>query len=284
MKKTGFLIFIAFYGIGCSERLTVPVDTPPSAPTGLYSVTGDGKVTLYWNANREPDLKLYALYTSDEPNGTYELVGTTTHIQYTFNIPNGVTKYLAVVAIDYAGNESELSRQTVWDTPRPEGRRLFVYAFMNDSLKTNFDRCGIDFSDYDDQMVQSLDNPSNDVYIDNYENVIYLNAFTDDTDITQFGKTEKLNDVDYIIPDSLEWAENGYVPLVEDYSYVIWTYDNHFAAIRVLEVYPNKVIFEWAYQTDPGNPQLKISAGNVSKEKERKLIIHIPKKQFTTIK
>ncbi len=37
---------------------------------------------------------------------------------------NGQTRFLAVSAIDRAGNESALSYDTVFDTPRPEGTRL----------------------------------------------------------------------------------------------------------------------------------------------------------------
>ena len=264
---------------GCNYHETAPIDEPPMAPSGLYSITGDGEVALYWYQNLEPDLREYALYTSSEEFGVYTLDGTTTETFYTFYLQNGETKYLAVAAIDFAGNESDLSREAVWDTPRPEGYNLKVYALFYDSSQTNFGRCGVDFSDYDNSMVQALDNPSNDIYIDNFEGVVYLNAFDTDTDVALFGATEALSDVDYIDPDSIDWAEEGYEPLIEDYSYIIWTYDNHFATVRVKEVFPDRVILDWAYQTDIGNPQLKTAAGKKFRtEKERKLTLHLPKK------
>ncbi len=260
MKKT-FLIALALtaaLSINCSDSIG-PVDDIPEAPSGLYSITGDNRVTLYWDHNIEPDLYEYGLYTCDTEDGVYELDGTTTDNRYTFYIANGVTKYLAVAAMDYAGNESDLSYEIVWDTPRPEGHNLTVYALFYDEFDTNWERCGLDLSDYNDYMIQDIDNMSNDVYIDNFEGTLFLNAFADDTDIALFGRTYELSDVDYVDPDQIEWDEEGYLPLYEDHSYIIWTYDNHFATIRVKEVYNNRVRIDWAFQTEPGNPQLKTS-------------------------
>lgn len=278
-NTTAFMtIIIAILIAGCNNHGTAPIDNPPSAPSGLYSISGDGEVTLYWALNPEPDLKEFALYTSDEEFGVYSLVGITAETYYTFYFLNGVTQYMAVAAIDFAGNESDLSYETIWDTPRPEGYDLTVHALFYDSLNTNSERCAVDFSDYDNYMVQSLDNLSNDIYIDNFEGVLFLNAFDIDTDIALFGPTNKLSDVDYVFSETTEWAKEGYIQLFEDYSYIIWTYDNHFVTIRIEEVYNDRVVFDWAYQTEAGNPQLKISAGEKFKqEKERKLMIHLPK-------
>ncbi len=254
-------------------------DYPPEAPTGLYSVTGDGEVELYWDDNLESDLETYAVYSSDEEFGAYELEGVTENTYFTINIPNGVTRYLAVAAVDFNGNESDLSYETVWDTPRPDGRDLTVYALFYDSAQTNSDRCGIDFSDYMDYMVQDLENESNDVYIDNFEGVLFLNAFADDTDIALYGYTESITEIDYIDPDLMDWNEEGYIALEEDFQYVIWTWDNHFATVRVQEVYDDSVVLEWAYQTDEGNPELKIS-GNGTGQKNpanRTLKLRLPK-------
>ncbi|MFC1564021.1 hypothetical protein ACFL6G_03740 [candidate division KSB1 bacterium] len=271
MKKIRLLttVILATIIFSCSDAIG-PVDMPPEAPFGLYSITGDNEVTLYWEHNLEADLYEYALYTSDSEDGVYVLDGTTTNNRYTFYIDNGVTKYLAVAAIDYAGNESNLSYDIVWDTPRPEGYNLSVYALFYDEFDTNADRCAIDFSDYDDYMIQDIDNESNDIFIDNFEGTLFLNAYADDTDIALIGRTYDLSDVDYADPDEIDWDEEGFLPLYEDHSYVIWTYDNHFATIRVREVYGDRIRFDWAYQTDPGNPQLKVS-GEMKTDTERKL-------------
>ena len=73
-----------------------------------------------------------------------------------------------------------------------------------------------------------------------------------------FGHTEALSDIDWVAEET-EWNADGYVPLYEDYSYIVWTYDNHFVALRIKEVYRTHVIFDWAYQLVQGNPELKIN-------------------------
>lgn len=274
MRTTIILLLIFLLTIGCGDHLE-PVDPAPSAPSGVYSITGDGKVELFWDHNPEPDVDIYAVYSSNEEFGRYELEGTTASNYYRIYMPNGITRYFAVAAIDYSGNESELSYETVWDTPRPEGRGLTVYPLFYDEWETNSNRCALDFSDYMDYMIQSIDNNSNDVYFDNYEGIIYINTFDDDTDIALFGYASSLEDVDYIDPDMFEWNSDGYLELMEDFAYVVWTWDNHFAVVRVQEVYQDMVILEWAYQTEQGNPQVKRSGG--SREENRTLKQRIPK-------
>jgi len=38
---------------------------------------------------------------------------------------------------------------------------------------------------------------------------------------------------------------------------VIWTWDDHYAKVRVREVNSAQVVFDWAYQTAVGNTELK---------------------------
>ena len=38
--------------------------------------------------------------------------------------------------------------------------------------------------------------------------------------------------------------------------YVVWTRDDHYAKFRVSGLSSSQAIFEWAYQTDTGNPEL----------------------------
>jgi len=47
------------------------------------------------------------------------------------------------------------------------------------------------------------------------------------------------------------------VEVIFGHSYIIWTRDNHFAKLRVngfIRAYG--IVFDWAYQVDPGNPEL----------------------------
>jgi hypothetical protein len=52
--------------------------------------------------------------------------------------------------------------------------------------------------------------------------------------------------------------------LVEGHVYVVWTWDDHYAKVRVVSISPNSVVLDWAYQVDRGNPELRVpgSVGN----------------------
>ena len=82
-----------------------------------------GSATIRWQANTEPDLQEYRVYTSTTSReyGTPIPVGTAT--TYTVNnLQEGVTYYFAVTAVDTAGNESGFSQEvykTIPDTHAP---------------------------------------------------------------------------------------------------------------------------------------------------------------------
>jgi hypothetical protein len=44
------------------------------------------------------------------------------------------------------------------------------------------------------------------------------------------------------------------------HTYVIWTWDNHFAKIRVKAITGERIVFDWAYQLLEGNHELKLKA------------------------
>ncbi len=109
-------------------------DIPPAVPTGVMSVTGDGVVSVYWNDIDEADLIEYDIYRHDGDDpvyGEYRYLGSVAwdenyvdesrldHWYDDFNVVNGRTYYYAVLSVDEAGYESELSYETVPDTPGP---------------------------------------------------------------------------------------------------------------------------------------------------------------------
>ncbi|MFC1726080.1 hypothetical protein ACFL4T_10675, partial [candidate division KSB1 bacterium] len=235
---------------------------PPAPPEYVFSITGDNEVIIAWDENLESDLDYYVVYKSSYEDGPYRPVSETYDTYFVESVPNGLTFYFAVSAVDFHGNESNLSKDLVWDTPRPEGHNSYTWALIQYGVDDydNYNKCGIDFSDFESTMIQSFDNSSNDIYFDMIDDQIFINVYNiEDTDISLFGQTEFLSDVDFVYEDT-EWDESGYLPVIEDFSYIIWTWDDHFVTIRIEEAYDDLVIYSWAYQTDPGNPQLKISS------------------------
>jgi hypothetical protein len=144
-KAIPILLALAALGLpGCVDNSTAPPHdvTPPAAPRGLYSVTGDGQVSLYWMANTEGDVAGYRVYEAPCATGNscpYDRVGATSATQFVVGgLTDGVTRYYAVAAVDNAGNESALSVNDVFDTPRPAGSAT-ITNFLSDSTHAGWD-------------------------------------------------------------------------------------------------------------------------------------------------
>lgn len=252
-KAIPILLALASLGLmGCNESTTAPPRdvTPPAAPRGLYSVTGDGEVSLSWLHNTEGDLAGYRIYEAscaDGPTCPYDRVGSTSADQFVVTgLANGVTRYFAVAAVDQAGNESQLSVETWYDTPRPEGSAVlgnFVVSPIG---------AGWDFSAF---AARSSDDPLTDIFFGYNGAVHQMFAMDALTDIQDAGYSTTLDAVGWA-PDG-GWSPTGTAELIPGHCYVVWTRDNHFAKFRVTGLSGSVVSFDWAYQTDPGNPELR---------------------------
>jgi hypothetical protein len=224
---------------------------PPAVPRGVRSVTGDGEVLLLWYENTEPDLAGYRIYRSQTLEGYYYLVGET-NLDYflDFGLQNGETYFYAITAFDCNENESELSYDIVYDTPRPEGynERLFDYH-------TYPAYAGWNFSDY---SIVPYNHPACDFFYgyDSYNEGDYLFVGRTGGLIQDFGYTESLDEITYA--PEYGWSPTGVVEAILGHSYIFWTWDNHFAKFRVTGIADGCIVFDWAYQIDPGNPELVI--------------------------
>src|SRR6202008_2004067 len=142
MTVVSAILFTLF--TGCKELIYQPDLAPPSAPQGLSTQTGDGFVELFWDQNNEQDLDGYNIYVSTSYDGKYQLIGSTNATYFMDKgILNGKTFYYAVTSYDINGNESELSYDVVYDTPRPEGYDVSLYDY-----KSYPKDAGYDFSTY----------------------------------------------------------------------------------------------------------------------------------------
>ena len=268
LLTTGWLwglgLSLAVFGAGCHDWDDdcgdcdpgyQPDVYAPAAPRGVTSITGDRQVEILWFDNTESDLDGYRVYRNDEPDGYFTRIATLGRSRTSYvdtDVANGETYYYAVAAYDRAGNESDLSYDLVFDTPRPEGRGLRITNSVTDGRDS-----GYDFSAR--RIVNVLDQDA-DIYY----------WHTDD-DGPWLVATERSNDVFTDIQDagygSLDsvgwapdggWAPTGDVPLIEGHVYVVWTWDDHYAKVRVVSISPNSVVLDWAYQTDRSNPELRV--------------------------
>lgn len=247
------IIFASLLGLaGCSYDCID--DDPPAVPRGLRSVTGDEEVLLIWYQNEEPDLAGYRVYRSLTAMGLYYEIGVT-DLDYflDFGLINGQTYYYAVTAFDHDGNESELSYEIVYDTPRPEGfnEQIFDYTIYPDYA-------GWKFSAYN---IVAYDNPTCDFYYgyDENDDAYYFYTGHPAGLIQDFGYTSSLDDITYAPQQG--WSQTGMVEVIQGHTYIMHTWDNHYAKFRVTAIGSNSVMFDWAYQVDPGNPELVPSQG-----------------------
>ena len=246
---------------GCSEKTTTAPTIPPAAPRGLFSITGDQEVTLIWLANTEADVVGYRIYQSPcgELDCPYTRVAAlpapagAEYVEYVVTgLANGETRFFAVAAVNRAGAEGDLTYANVFDTPRPAGAGLVLSNYL--AASTNI---GYDFSAF--ARTPAIAPPA-DIFFGYYEDTtgfIHQQVFVPDysTDIQDAGYVSSLDAVDFA-PES-GWSPSGTVEAVAGHAYVVWTRDNHFAKFRVTSADSISTVFDWAYQTDPGNGELR---------------------------
>lgn len=227
------------------------VDTqPPAPPTGLSVLNGDNVVDLYWDANRERDLAGYNIYYSYTYDGKYTLIGSSETNHFTDNgAKNGETYYYAVTAYDYNGNESDLSYDESYATPRPEGYNQTIFDYRQFPDNGGFSFTSYSAVPYDDQ--------SSDFFFENYNGTYYLDVW-DDSDIQDMGATNDIYDIAFA-PTS-GWSSTKDAIAIVGHTYVIWTWDNHYAKIRIKSITPQRIVFDWSFQLVKGNTMLKRSS------------------------
>jgi hypothetical protein len=238
--------------------------TAPAAPRGLYSVTGDRAASVRWVGNTEGDLAGYHVYVSSCPRGPgcpFQRIGTTRGTDFVAtSLVNGATYYFAVAAYDRHGNESALSYEDVFDTPRPAGVNAALRDFTDEPT-------GPTAWDFSSARTGRYDDPTMDVFFGDNGAIAQMFAVDSYTDIQDAGWHPSLDGVDYAPPDG--WSPTGTVELIVGHCYVVWTRDDNYAKFRVTSVSPAQVTFDWAYQTATGNRELSVRPARTGEPQRR---------------
>ncbi len=274
LKKYELLIVLAIPLLlltACDERSTTYVvgddDTPPPVPVGVTTTTGDGTVWVSW----EPiigvsDLDGFKVWRSVN-NVEFFLIATAGRntTEYEDNaVLNGVTYYYGVSSFDYDDNESDASfdYEFSFDTPRPEGFDEVIFDFnepgrVNDSGFDFYDETTIHYqSDYCDIFLEydiDLVTPGFFIWLG------YNGKYIQD-----MGYTDSFDDITYA-PDT-GWSIYDFVEAINGHTYVIKTWDDNYAKIRVtlFDTFPYRIMmFDWGYQIDPGNRELKVDPRSI---------------------
>lgn len=276
---------------GCDddECLQCLDNDPPAVPTGVQSVTGDQRVTIWWNDIYQSDLVQYRVYRYDYGIMDWRRIGTVDwdenfdevsgrHWFVDTDVVNGWTYDYAVTSVDARGNESLKSFEEVFDTPRPAGTARLYDDDTAPSLS------GFDFS-----LAASTGRPDGrvpggseyaDIVVFWYEGAPYVQAAVREAPawvaIQDFGSV--MDDDGYVNPDWLTYAPlygysvTGVLELVRGHAYVLYIEedpdlpdvvgDAHFAKFVVSAIgqEDHSVTLIWAYQVDDGNRELKAAA------------------------
>ena len=269
-SKLLFTLMIALIGTvlttGCSDNddVIAVYNPPPQPPQDVFSVTGNDSVFIHWTAPYEGDITHFGVYRSRQEFTGYDVIATVNALDnpnldlvyydpgyIDTDVSNGLTYYYAITSIDRAGQESDLSAESAFDTPRPDGE-MILYDDAVDS-----DLSGFNF--LTGTVVESY-NIAADVYLDRINGVFYINATNVDVRLQAAGYHSSFDGVGWAPQDG--WSYTGWAEIVPGHIYIVAIKDNHgdwnYAKLRVLGEDDNAgtVMFQWAYQLDDNNPEL----------------------------
>jgi hypothetical protein len=222
-------------------------DVSPAAPTGLYSVTGDGRVYLYWLPVEAHDLAEYRVYVSRDADGPFEEIGETRRTHFVDEgATNGRTWFYAVSAVDECGQESPLSRNDVFDTPRPEGFELRLES----ASFGPYAEAAWDFSRF---RRQHVDDPGTDIWFRGGSYPSFHVAPGGGIQDWGFGS---IDDLDWA--PTAGWSPANRVEAIPGHTYAVRTPDGYYAKFHILDVNSDRAVIDWAVQLDRGNRELSV--------------------------
>jgi len=257
--------------------------TPPESPNTLSSVSLNGAVALTWSDNpfqADPGLfQNYRVYTTsydidaDPPRcGTdWQLEGTTVAPEFLVGaLENGVPRCFSVTAFSVDGVESDRSPLRP-DTPRPDARNVALFAVQERADGSGF-RFWEDLNNDDEAQIPELGLVRNghdgsiDFFVDrDLSGDLFLAPVRGGTGVEYADDSRPVEDLTSIdfAPDQL-YQTTG-IQAVPGFGY-IFEMDGQdgfkrYGALRVTHVGQDFLIFDWAFQTDPGNTELMVTSG-----------------------
>ena len=255
--------------LGRSNVVTVDERNRLPAPRALSSVTLNGGVQLSWDENAfvaGPDLfEMYRVYSTPVSSSAgcdgaeWTLEGTTVSEEFVVrNLLNGVTRCFAVSAISRDGHESLWSNQRQ-DTPRYDARSVVVdasdvrpatsgFAFRNPA-NTRFG------------IVTADTSALSDVVLERRSDGLWLHGTRADVRLATYGvaPVSELTSIDRApttgYTDAVRVAAGFGIVVRVQYADGV-----HFAAIRVVHLAQDFMLFDFAFQSQVGSGELARAA------------------------
>ena len=254
-----------------SEAVRVDERLRLETPAWLGSTTLNEAIHLYWSDNpyqNEPGgFKQYRVYSAsysldlNQCGTVWSLEGTTISPEFLASaLTNGVSRCFGVSAESVEGWES-LWSDVIADTPRPDARNVLIFPFQADATRSGFRFAGA----VQLGVVAAGNDPNVDFWVDRDVNGdLWITPVRAGTEVALYG-SEPVADL-----TSITYApETGYartaIQAVPGYGYVFQMSGGdgfaRYGALRVTHASADYMIFDWSYQTDPGNPELSLRGG-----------------------
>jgi hypothetical protein len=251
---------------------------PPEAPDALSSTSLDGSIALVWSDNpfqNDPDIfGTYRIYSTsydidaDACGSDWLVEGTTVAPEFLVGaLANGVPRCFSVTAVSVDGIESNRSPRR-GDTPRPDARNRALSAAPTTANGAGFrfwDDLNDDGSTHSGELglVRSANSPDIDFFVDrDGSGDLFLTPVRAGTGVEYYDENDPVEDL-----TSIDFAEDrAYrttgIQALPGFGYVFETDGGdgfvRYGAVRVQHVGTTFLIMDWAFQTDPGNPELLV--------------------------
>lgn len=265
----------------CSSNDRTGPGVPPDVPASLSSTSLDGAIALTWTDNSytsDPgtfqNYRIYSTSYNLDQNvcgSSWQLEGTTVAPEFVVGaLTNGIPRCFSVTATSVDGFESDRSPLRS-DTPRPDSRNIILYA-------TQFQAAGSGFRFWDDLngdgavqanelgLVRSSAGSDIDFFVDR-DGVgdLYLTPVRAGTGVEYYDNNNPVEDLTSIDFAADRTYRTTGILAIPGYGYVFEMDGGdgfkRYGAVRLSHVGQDFLILDWAYQTDPGNPELLVRPG-----------------------
>jgi len=263
----------------CSSNDRIGPGIPPDVPASLSSTTLDGAIALIWTDNSytsDPaNFQNYRIYSTtynldqDQCGTSWQLEGTTVAPEFVVGaLTNGIPRCFTVTALSVDGFESDRSPLRA-DTPRPDARNVLIYAFQSQSAGSGF-RFWDDLNgdnrvqDAELGLVRSGAGTDIDFAVDrDISGDLFLTPVRTGTGVEYYDANNPVEDLTSIDFAADRTYRTSGILAIPGYGYVFEMDGGdgfkRYGAVRVTHVGQTFLILDWAYQTDPGNPELIVT-------------------------
>jgi hypothetical protein len=279
---------VLFLVAACSSNSDPSGGNAPDVPSQLVGTSLNGAIALTWTDNAytsDPaNFRNYRVYSTsynidaapaDRCGTSWRVEGTTVAPEFLVGaLTNGIPRCFSVTAVSIDGFESGRS-ETRGDTPRPDSRNQVLYA-----VQVRSDSSGFRFWDENGAgvvqagelgRVRAGTGSDVDFVVDrDGSGALFLSPVRSGTGVEFYSESPvaDLTSIDFApcLPAANPQNCLSYNPTpIEATPGLGYVFEMdggdgflRYGAVRVTHVGQSFLIFDWAFQTDPGNPELQV--------------------------